>query len=129
MTKKTLGDGPEHIGDITFDYDIHGWTTDIAATNNWGQDQIFAETLRYAAPSKSGSTARFDGNISEISFNTDTYAYTYDGLKRLTDAVHYTGSATTPDNVKTERWMRRKACSSRIILLTCRAKWKAWRGQ
>ena len=105
LSRKEIGDGPDNIGNIAFDYDLHGWTTDIAATNNWGQDQIFAETLRYAAPSKSGSTARFDGNISEISFNTDTYAYTYDGLKRLTDAAHYTGSATTPDNVKTERWM------------------------
>ena len=105
LARKTYGDGPDNIGYAAFDYDIHGWTTGIEARNNWGQDVVFGETLRYASPTKPGSMARYDGNISEISFNTDTYAYTYDGLKRLTDAVHYTGSATTPDNVKTERWM------------------------
>ena len=73
---------------------------------------MFRETLRYASPQKPGTTARYDGNISEITYtsyngtstpSTDTYGYAYDGLKRLTDAVHYAGNAASPVNTKTER--------------------------
>ena len=112
LSRKEMGDGPDNIGDIAFDYDIHGWTTDIEARNNWEQVPVFGETLRYASPQKPGSTARFDGNISEITYasyngtstpSTDTYGYAYDELKRLTDAVHYAGNAASPVNTKTER--------------------------
>ena len=73
---------------------------------------MFGETLRYASPQKPGTTERFDGNISEITYasyngtstpSTDTYGYAYDGLKRLTDAVHYAGAATTQSLLKTEK--------------------------
>ena len=112
LARKTYGDGPDNIGYAAFDYDIHGWTTGIAAYNNWGSDLVFSETLRYASPQKAGSTARFDGNIAEITFSvpgqngspiSDTYGYTYDGLKRLSDAAHYSGSAATQSLLKTEK--------------------------
>ena len=112
LSQKIMGDGPDHIGYAAFDYDIHGWTTDIAAYNNWDSDLVFSETLRYAAPQKGGSTARYDGGISEIAFSapnasgtvvTDTYGYSYDALKRLTDAAHYSGSATSQNLLKTEK--------------------------
>ena len=109
LSRKEMGDGPEHIGDITFGYDLHGWTTGIEARNNWGQDLVFGETLRYASPTKPGSMARYDGNISEITFSTGsatdagTYGYTYDGLKRLTDAAYYAGTSTSQSLLKTEK--------------------------
>ena len=61
-----MGDGPDNIGNIAFGYDIHGWTTGIEARNNWGQDLVFGETLRYASPQKPGTTARYDGNITDL---------------------------------------------------------------
>ena len=112
LIRKEIGDGPDNVGNIAFSYDIHGWTTGIEARNNWGQDLVFRETLRYASPSRGGSVARFDGNISEITFTAggggavpsgDTYGYAYDGLKRLTDAAHYAGNSTSATNTKTER--------------------------
>ena len=112
LSRKEIGDGPDNFGNIAFDYDLHGWTTGIEARNNWGQDTVFRETLRYASPQKPGTTSRYDGNISEITYasyngtptpSSDTYGYSYDGLKRLTDAVHYAGAATTQSLQKTEK--------------------------
>ena len=112
LSRKEIGDGPDNIGNIAFDYDLHGWTTGIEARNNWGQDTVFRETLRYASPQKPGTMARYDGNISEITYtsyngttapSSDTYGYDYDGLKRLTDAAHYAGAATTQSLLKTEK--------------------------
>jgi RHS repeat-associated protein len=86
--------------------------TGMDARKDWGMTTLLSETLRYASPQKPVTTARFDGNISEITFasysggstpSSDTYGYTYDGLKRLTDAAHYTGTSTTSDNLKTEK--------------------------
>ena len=71
---------------------------------------MFGDTLRYASPQKPGTTARYDGNISEITYasyngtstpSTDTYGYAYDGLGRLTDAVHFAAAATTQSLLKT----------------------------
>ena len=73
---------------------------------------MFGETLRYASPQKPGTTERFDGNISEITYasyngipapSSDTYGFAYDGLGRLTDAAHYAGAATTQSLLKTEK--------------------------
>ena len=53
--------------------------------------------------------ARYDGNISEITFSTGsatdagTYGYTYDGLKRITDAAYYAGTSTSQSLLKTEK--------------------------
>ena len=112
LWEKNTADGPGNIGNIAFDYDIHGWTTGITATKYGSQETIFSEALRYASPQKPGTTARYDGNISEITFTsyngtpapaTDTYGYAYDGLGRLTDAAHYAGTATTQSLQKTEK--------------------------
>lgn len=81
LTKKTLGDDPDNIGDIVFGYDIHGWTTGIEARNNWGQDLVFGEALRYASPQKPGTTARYDGNI------TDLNRYGASGLSEMLSSV------------------------------------------
>ena len=112
LSQKIIGDGPDNVGYIAFDYDIHGWATGISARNNFGQDLVFGETLRYASPQKPGSTARFDGSISEITFtafngtatpSAGTYGYAYDGLKRLTDAAYYSGTASVQSLLKTEK--------------------------
>ncbi len=70
-------------------YDIHNWTTAISASISGSP--VFSDTLRYASAVKEATAARFDGNIAEIQVihngvSDDTYAYQYDGLKRLTGA-------------------------------------------
>ena len=89
-------------------YDIHNWTTSLSASISGSP--VFSETLRYASTLKETSAARFDGNISEIrvvhnGVSDDTYTYQYDGLKRLTGANRYIGSATTSSLTRTEKNM------------------------
>jgi len=81
LSRKEIGDGPDNIGSIAFGYDLHGWTTDIAAYNNWDSDLVFSETLRYASPQKPGTTARYDGNI------TDLNRYGASGLSEMLSSV------------------------------------------
>ncbi|MCQ2164250.1 MAG: DUF6443 domain-containing protein [Bacteroidales bacterium] len=98
--------------DEDIDLDIHGWTTGITAKRN-GSVPFFFENLSYTNPSISISTARFDGNISEITSVHNTanasnalsiYSYSYDGMKRLTDARHTGQNITlTESNINTER--------------------------
>ena len=108
ITSKTVSSGGE-TGTQTFNYDVHGWQTNTVA----GKDgvQLFGETLRYGSGQKEPGSARFDGNIAEAAFSqtegtalpTATYAYSYDGLKRLTDARRYDGNANTASPTFTER--------------------------
>ena len=89
-------------------YDIHNWTLSLSASISGSP--VFSDTLRYASALKETSAARFDGNISEIrvihnGISDNTYAYQYDGLKRLTGANRYIGSATTSSATRTEKDM------------------------
>ena len=106
LTGKAFDDAMDpDFGTQSFDYDIHGWSTGISASYN-GND-LFSETLRYASTQKPGTDARWDGNIAEAAFTdpdgAHTYAYTYDGMGRLTDAKHYAGASNTATNARTER--------------------------
>ena len=105
VSRRIIGDGPDNTGYVAFNYDIHGWVTDIEARDNLGEDLVFKEVLRYASTQKPGTAARWDGNIAEASFtNTDgTHTYAYTGMGRLTDAKHYTGASNTATNARTER--------------------------
>ena len=106
MSAKTFGHYDDYIfGTQSFEYDIHGWPTAISASYN--SDDLFSESLRYAITQKPGTAARWDGNIAEASFTdgdgSHTYAYTYDGMSRLTDAKHYAGASNTVTDASTER--------------------------
>ena len=86
-------------------YDIHSWMTNISASVN--SSPAFSETLRYASAAKDQSAVRFDGNISEITavhgtLSNDTYAYHYDGMKRLLGAERYIGSSSSGSLTRTE---------------------------
>ena len=110
LTGKTIGHYDDYIfGTQSFDYDIHGWVTDIEARDNLGEDLVFKEVLCYASTQKPGTAARWDGNIAEAAFTdpdgSHTYAYTYDGIGRLTDAKHYAGTSNTVTNASTERYI------------------------
>ena len=67
---------------IDYDYNIRGWLTDI-------DNDMFSLTLGYDITE---GIQQFNGNISEMSYSysgfSGKYTYTYDGLNRLTAAVH-----------------------------------------
>ena len=112
------GSGTSSLLETALAYDLHGWTTDIEVGQRstlGALDTLFVETLHYASPEKDTQAGRFDGNISETgfkhrvgtspsySFQTNTWSYDYDGLKRLTDANHYAGSSQTSSLTDTEQ--------------------------
>ena len=119
LSRKTIGDGPDYVGNVTFTYDLHGWTKEIEVETGWDDETVFSETLSYADTLKDPYACRFDGNISGTAFThriltdgngqpdsylqTNTWSYAYDGLKRLTDANHYPGATLTPSLTDTER--------------------------
>ena len=108
LTGKTLTSGGE-TGTQTLSYDLHGWQTGTTARKDGVT--LFSETLRYADAQKEAGASRYDGNIAETAISqtdgatlpTSTFVYSYDGLKRLTDARRYAGSAGTASNSLTER--------------------------
>ena len=61
------------------------------------------------SPSRYATTGRYDGNVSEWGWNrgngttAQTYAFSYDGLRRLTETRRYTGTGTTATNAFTEK--------------------------
>ncbi len=83
LQSKKLG-GTAHTA--TFAYNIRGWLTGITGSK-------FSQSLTY-----NNGTAGYNGNITSMSrtANGTSHAYTfaYDGLNRLTDAVHSAGRYT-----------------------------------
>ncbi|MBQ6302262.1 MAG: hypothetical protein IJK75_07740 [Bacteroidales bacterium] len=105
LVSKSVGDSDDPMLETAFGYDIHDWTTSINAAI--GNTSVFSETLRYASAVKDQSAVRFDGNISEITavhgtLSNDTYAYHYDGKKRLLGADRYIGSSSSGSLTLTE---------------------------
>ena len=86
----------------TMSYDVRDHLTSQSSS-------IFSSTLRYTDPSRTATAGRYDGSISEWSWSrgtgstVQTYAFTYDGLGRLTGTSRYVGSGTTATNAFTEQ--------------------------
>jgi RHS repeat-associated protein len=105
LVSKSVGDSDDPMLETAFGYDIHGWMTSVSSSI--GNTSVFSETLRYASAAKDQSAVRYDGNISEItavhgSLSNDTYAYHYDGMKRLLGADRYIGSSSSGSLTLTE---------------------------
>ncbi len=103
MTGRTYG-GASSTGSTaeTMSYDVRDHLTSQSSP-------VFSSTLRYTDPSRTATTGRYDGSISEWSWSrgtgstVQTYAFTYDGLGRLTGTSRYVGSGTTATNAFTEQ--------------------------
>lgn len=85
---------PQPVGNISYAYNQHGWTTDIT-TNS------FTEKLHYT---DGLGTPYYNGNISSQLWSNNTYKknganvqrgyrFTYDALDRMTDAVYGEGAS------------------------------------
>lgn len=91
LRDKNVGDG---IQTIHNEYNIRGWLTKVNDPNSLG-NKLFGFELKYQNPdtSKSTPTAKYNGNISQLSWSTQndvgivrTYTYQYDQLNRLTSS-------------------------------------------
>ncbi|MCL1943918.1 MAG: DUF6443 domain-containing protein [Candidatus Azobacteroides sp.] len=97
LSSKKLHNGTETVN---YAYNIRDWLKSINSPR-------FAESLYYQdAPS--GTTARYNGNISAVTWKVDrepfyrTYKFSYDGLDLLTDSYYGEGSspsAVTDNNL------------------------------
>ena len=107
----TIGDATSSgvIGSQSFQYDLRGWL--LGSNAQLDNNTVFGELLRYENPSNSNSIARWDGNISESSITrfdgnvsplTYSHGYSYDGFKRLSNAIYRNGSGT-PLSLMTEK--------------------------
>uniref|UniRef100_UPI004049791E DUF1990 family protein n=1 Tax=Fulvivirga sp. TaxID=1931237 RepID=UPI004049791E len=94
----TLNDGT-YSQSVDYRYNIRGWLTHInnagltndGITNNEAND-YFGFEINYENPQNTSSEAQFNGNISEVIWNSfggnkSTYSYTYDPLNRLQQAA------------------------------------------
>lgn len=84
----------DFIQQVDYTYNIRGWIkkiNDPAAPNT--ADMLNME-LRYQDPGTTGALTRYDGNISEVTwqvtgFDSQTYGLRYDGLSRLLEGNYY----------------------------------------
>ncbi|PIF45458.1 RHS repeat-associated protein [Chryseobacterium sp. 52] len=74
---------------VKYAYNIRGWLTKVNDPSNL-QNKLFAYELRYSRPdSQFSGSARYNGNISQMSWITQSdavlrnYSYEYDALNRL----------------------------------------------
>ena len=101
MTGRTYGAGTGAVAE-SLTYNVRDWLTAQSSP-------VFSSTLRYTDPSRTATTGRYDGSISEWTWSrgtgstAQTYAFSYDGLGRLTETKRYTGTGTTATNAFTEQ--------------------------
>jgi len=93
--------GSQALYRLRHDYNVRGWLTGINNPADGHPDRYFGMRLYYDSPPQHAiphAKGQFNGNISamqwftkeaEASTNTNGYAYAYDGLNRLTNAVFY----------------------------------------
>ncbi|XLS30041.1 DUF6443 domain-containing protein [Flavobacteriaceae bacterium M23B6Z8] len=95
-TKKIGNTVDQPLQEINYNYNVHGWLTNINDIDNLGAD-LFSFRIAY----NDGINPLFNGNISSTSWRTNnidntikTYNYEYDGLDRILKATDDTGKYT-----------------------------------
>ena len=108
LTTKKAGNTEDNpLQSIDYKYNVRGWLQQINDPNALGND-LFGFQINYNTTEISGSTALFNGNISETIWHTANddlmtsgygrygrgYSYQYDGLNRISNAK-YKGKNTS----------------------------------
>ncbi|MGH1519389.1 DUF6443 domain-containing protein [Chryseobacterium sp. JK1] len=99
--KKVGGTLGNPLQDIDYKYNIRGWLTKINEPQNLN-GKLFGYEIKYQNPANINSTPKFNGNISEVDWNSANgnifrrYYYQYDGLDRLKDAIYQEPYTTLP---------------------------------
>ena len=91
LGRLTKASRPSNAGDVTYSYDLHGWTKGITTDS-------FREELFYA---DGPGTPCYNGNISSVKWKNDNYRqkrgykFAYDNANRLTQATYGEGESIT----------------------------------
>ncbi|WP_298900678.1 DUF6443 domain-containing protein [uncultured Psychroserpens sp.] len=101
------------LQEVDYSYNVRGWLTDINNVDNLyatGND-LFGLKLNYNSKDNTNSTSLYNGNISEIFWNTRTYdastsesqikrgySFSYDALNRIKGADFEKASGVNHDN-------------------------------
>ncbi|WP_461589710.1 RHS repeat-associated core domain-containing protein, partial [Winogradskyella sp.] len=97
LVKKGVGDKENvtsRLQDVDYEYNIRGWLKRINKVNELEGD-LFSFEIEYNTPSQSGADGLFNGNISQINWQTEndevlySYVYEYDALNRIKGAGFY----------------------------------------
>ena len=101
MKEKKTGGGKEIAA---FTYNLRGWQT--AQTG-----QRFSENLYYTTNPKSGGATYYNGNVSALTWRTESttstlrgYAFKYNALGWLTDAVYGEGTTLSTGTLKYDEY-------------------------
>jgi len=101
-----LGSG---LQTVDYKYNIRGWMTQINDPANLG-GKLFGYEIKYQNPIDGASTAKFNGNISEIDWKTNQdgivrrYSYYYDSLNRLNFAQYVKPYSTVTQTDSYNEW-------------------------
>jgi len=108
---------PTELQKLDYGYNIRGWLINMnraentAGVTTYEANDLFAFELSYNATTLTGSSAQFNGNISEqkwkgpLSETPNGFTYAYDKLNRLTTSVssNKAGASWTIDNKYDEK--------------------------
>ena len=89
LETKEVGGG---LQEVDYTYNVRGWLTEINDVDAIGND-LFSFKINYNQTSLNGSTALYNGNISETHWKTANdlvarnYKYSYDALNRINSAT------------------------------------------
>ncbi len=99
LTNKKVGN---NLQSIDYTYNIRGSVTKVNDPSSLGT-KLFGYELKYFNPENAaGSSGKYNGNISEVTWMTATdgvkrrYNYRYDALNRLTKGLYSEPETTTP---------------------------------
>ncbi|WP_394660146.1 DUF6443 domain-containing protein, partial [uncultured Chryseobacterium sp.] len=99
LTNKKVGN---NLQSIDYTYNIRGSVTKVNDPSSLGT-KLFGYELKYFNPDNAaGSSGKYNGNISEVTWMTATdgvkrrYNYRYDALNRLTKGLYSEPETTTP---------------------------------
>ncbi|SDH98937.1 RHS repeat-associated core domain-containing protein [Chryseobacterium taeanense] len=87
------------LQDISYNYNIRGWMTKINDPANLN-GKLFGYSIKYEQPQTTNWTPRYNGNISEVDWQTSQdgtqrrYVYMYDALNRLTGGYYQEPNST-----------------------------------
>ncbi|NVK52505.1 MAG: HNH endonuclease [Flavobacteriaceae bacterium] len=96
LTKKVGGKTTQsRLQEVNYKFNIRGWLKSI---NQDAKNDLFSFDLNYNTLTPSSGTALYNGNISQINWNslsldtsTKTYTFYYDALNRIKSAIDNTG--------------------------------------
>ncbi|WP_280936082.1 DUF6443 domain-containing protein [Aquimarina sp. 2201CG14-23] len=100
---RVSGELKQGLQTVDYTYNVRGWLRQINNPDQQLTDDLFAFKINYNNTDVAGSTALYNGNISETHWKTANdgvkrhYTYSYDALSRITKGIDNTGRYNLTD--------------------------------